>query len=270
MAMNHRKFLSVFIPGILVLSLIALLLPGTASLVYIKSLEVLVLFSGAFVAWQISKTYTKELHRAFIFLALFLCIFAVAIITLNLIDTIVGSPPIQLVIVLQVINYAMLILACIYIIRVVDVRQLNLPGWLLAGLTFLICVFVALYPPMSSRVDNVTSLFVFKIAIRLVDAALITILVPVIWLYIQYLKTQQQQSLTFTVIVSGIVVSIIFDYILQSVVTAFPGIISIDSNLYAVITEIIYAYGFSVIMVGLFAHLKHDEWGFRMIEKGLI
>jgi uncharacterized membrane protein len=112
-------------------------------------------------------------------------------------------------------------------------------------------------------------LLILDIVIRLLDAVLIIALIPIIWLYIQYLKVQKQQSLPFTVIITGIIFSTVCDYLFQTIIAGFPQLLGAGSSLYAIIPELIYSYGYSIIATGLYAHLKHDEWGFKMIEKAL-
>lgn len=267
--MNYRKFLAIFLPLVLLPSLLVLFLPGSISLDYVDVLEIVTLMGSGLLALEVAASYRKQLRMAFIFLAFYLIILGVAIIALPRLEVPLGTAFMGFVLGMQVVSYAMLVLSCLYILKAVDARKLNGTGWGIFAMTLLVCLFVALYPPLSSPLGNISFQFVSALLIRLVDAALIIALMPVICLYIQYLRTQHQQSLTFTVIVAGIVFSTIFDFIFQSVVTAFPNLLLPDSTLYKIIPEIIYSYGFSVIAVGLYTHLKHDEWGFQAIEKAL-
>jgi hypothetical protein len=267
--MSHTKFLAIFLPIALLLPLAALFIPDSLQVTYTNTVEVIALFTGSLLAYMVAVSYRKYLKTAFVFLALYLLIFGLAIIIIPLLERPLGDAFLDFVLVVQVLNYAMLAVSSVFIVRTVDVKKLNVTGWLLVCATLLVCFFVALYPPLSAGTQNISFQFIVKLAIRLVDAALVTALVPVIWMYVQYLKTQQQQSLTFTVIVAGIVLSTIFDFIFESLTTAFPTLFSPDSSLYFLIPEMIYMYGFSIITIGMFAHLKHDEWGFKAIEKAL-
>ncbi len=40
-------------------------------------------------------------------------------------------------------------------------------------------------------------------------------------------------------------------------------------GLYAAIKEMIYIYGYLVIAVGLYAHRKEDEWGYKAVDKAM-
>jgi len=267
--MNHTRFLSIFIPAALILPFASLVVPVSTRVVYVNTVEVAALFAGCLLAFLVAVSYRKGLRLAFVFLALYLLIFGMAIIVLPLLERPLGNVFLDLVLAVQLVNYAMLAVAAVFIVRTVDVKKLNWIGWGLLAVTALVCFFVALYPPLSEPVTRVDFQYVMRLLVRIVDAALVTALVPVIWLYVQYLKTQQQQSLTFTVIVTGIVFATVFDFVFESLITAFPGLLAAESELNTLIPEMIYIYGFSVIAVGMFAHLKHDEWGFQAIEKAL-
>jgi hypothetical protein len=107
----------------------------------------------------------------------------------------------------------------------------------------------------------------FALLIRILDALLVIVLAPVLWLYIQYQKSRQKQSLTFTVIILGIVCATIFDYIFQLITTLFPAMLSEGSVLYASVPEALFIFGYLIIAVGLYAHRKQDEWGFQAIDR---
>ena len=109
---------------------------------------------------------------------------------------------------------------------------------------------------------------VFFIMSRVLDAALVTLLVPAVWLYIQYLRTESRQSLTVTAIISGIAIGTLFDYLFESLVRLFP-VLSETSILHYTIPNVLYVYGALVMVAGLYAHLKADKWGFKAIEKAL-
>ncbi|MFC1904709.1 hypothetical protein ACFLXT_02980 [Chloroflexota bacterium] len=172
---------------------------------------------------------------------------------------------------IQFVNYFVLILFCINLLKVVDVRQLNRNGWLIAALAFVFCIFLAIYPELA-LISNISSFglpAILYIIIRILDAALIIVLTPVVWLYIQYLRSRQKQSLTFTVIIFGIVCATLFDYIFQLVLTVFPHLIAEGSLLQTAIPEGLFIYGYLIIAVGLYAHRKQDEWGYNTIDRAI-
>jgi hypothetical protein len=265
---NHTKFLTISLPIFLIFSLLVFILPENMAARYVDIFQTVVLLAGAWLAFKVSTKYLKDLRMVFKFLSLYLLIFAIALIVLSILETQSGSFFIWLVLAMQFLVYIMLLISCIYIVKVVDVRRLNSTGWVIFTVTLVFCIFVAIFPPIRSGTE-LSLQYVLNIVIRLLDAALIVAMVPIIWLYLQYLKARQQQSLTFTVIVTGIIFSTVFDYLFQTIITAVPQCLESGSTLCTTIPEMIYSFGYSIITIGLYAHLKHDEWGFKAIEKAL-
>lgn len=267
--MNHTRFLKIALPAGAVLALVVLFLPIKISTIYISVLEPLFLLMGAILAFRVSFSYSRQLKSAFVFLSVYLCIYMLAIILLPYLMPRLGENAGGLVFIVQIITYYMLFLYCVNLLRVVRIKQLNRNGWIIFSITLVLCLFVAIYPPVIDDILSLSFPVISYIMIRILDAALIIVLVPVIWLYAQYLRSQQKQSLTLTVIVLGIVCCTVFDYIFEVVLLVFPQLLSQESYLHNNILEMLYIYGYLIIAVGLYAHLKHDEWGFKMIEKAL-
>ncbi|MFC1934151.1 hypothetical protein ACFLWC_06570 [Chloroflexota bacterium] len=278
--MSHILFLKIALPAIAIPALIVLFLPAKIMSTYVDVVEPLSLLIGSFLALYVSFTYRKQLKAAFIFLSVFLLIYALAIvlflsfspILLPYLETRLGGAEIlHLIQGVQFINYAMLLFFCINLLKVIDVSQLNRTGWIIFALTIIFCTFVAIYPVLD-LVKNISSLglpWILYMIIRIFDAALIIILMPVLWLYIQYLKSRQRQSLTFTVIIFGIVCGTLFDYLFQSIIKVFPHLLTEGSPLYTTIPEMLFIYGYLIIAVGLYAHRKQDEWGYNAVDKAM-
>ncbi len=100
--------------------------------------EPLSLLIGSLLALYVSFSYRKQLRVAFVFLSAFLFIYMLAIILflsfspilLPYLETHLGDAEIlRLVQGVQFINYAMLLLFCINLLKVVDVTELNRNGW---------------------------------------------------------------------------------------------------------------------------------------------
>lgn len=354
--MRHTLFLKIALPAIAIPALIVLFLPAGVWPTYVDVVEPLFLLIGSFLALYVSFSYRKQLKAAFIFLSVFLLVYALAIVLflafspllLPYLKTELGDAEILSVVQsIQFINYSMLFFFCINILRVVDVTKLSRNGWILFGVTVPFCGLLAIYPvsPLIGDIWNqalpaishiamqllnyaviiilapvlwlyvqylksrrgqaltftviifgtalaLAILFIFLLAvypelplirdvwsqelpkisivtIRVLDAALIIVLVPVLWLYIQYLKSQQRQSLTFTVVIFGVVFFTLFDYLFQSVLQIFPRLLTEGSPLYTTIPEMLFIYGYLIIAVGLYAHRKQDEWGYRAVDRAM-
>ena len=273
--MNHSRFLKIALPVIAVPALVILILPSEVWPTYVDVVEPVALLAGSFMALWVSFSYRKELKAAFIFLSVFLLIYALAIVLLlsfsplllpSLESRLGREEIISLVQAIQFINYAVLFFFCINILRVVKITRLNRRGWFLFVFTLIYTIIAAVYPVL---VEGVATFGVPTIVMRILDAALIIVMVPVLWLYIQYLAAQQRQSLTFTVVIFGIVCSTIFDYLFQLIIAIFPRLLPEGSSFYATIPEALFVYGYLIIAVGLYAHRKGDEWGYQAVDKAM-
>jgi hypothetical protein len=276
--MTYVRFLKIALPVIAIPALVVLVLPERVMSVYVDVIEPLSLLVGSFLAIWVSFIYRKQLKAAFVFLSAFLLIYALAIILflafypvlLPFLQSHLGYTEIlRIVQGIQFINYAMLLFFCINLLRVIDVTKLNRNGWIILILTVIVSLLLAIYPVMdlAKNMNSLELSELFTLTMRILDAALIIVLAPVLWLYIQYLKSQQKQSLTFTIIIFGIVWATLFDYLFQFITTLFPGLLSEGSLLYTTIPEMIFIYGYLIIAVGLYAHRKQDEWGYNTIDK---
>jgi len=276
--MTHTLFLKIALPAITIPALVVLVLPAGVMYTYVDVIEPLFLLVGSFLALYVSFLYRKQLRAAFIFLSAFLFIYMLAIILLLSYSPIL-VPYLQLhlgeiethrlVNGVMFINYAMVFLFCINLLRVVNVTQLNRNGWTIFGIATIFCIFLAIYPVLDliKDVSNLGLPGIFTIMIRILDAVLIIVLVPVLWLYVQYLKSRQKQSLTFTVIIFGIVFFTLLDYLFESILKVFPRLLAEGSPLYTTIPEMLFIYGYLIIAVGLYAHRKQDEWGYKTINR---
>jgi len=278
--MSHSRFLKIALPVIAIPALIVLILPSGIWTTYVNMVEPLALLAGSFLALWVSFSYRKQLKTAFIFLSAFLLIYALAIVLflsyspllLPYLKTYLKEDDIlSLVQLIQFINYAMLFFFCINILRVIDVTRLNRKGWIIFTLTAIFSIFLAIFPALD-LIKDVSSLGfpeISYIAIRILDAALIIVLAPVLWLYVQYLKSQQRQSLTFTVVIFGIIFSTLFDYLFGLVTRLFPHLLTEGSPLYDKTPEILFIYGYLMIAVGLYAHRNEDAWGYKAVDRAM-
>lgn len=282
--MSHTLFLKIALPVIAIPALVVLLLshflPVEVWHTYVDVVEPLSLLIGSFLSLYVSFIYRKQLKAAFIFLSAFLLIYALAIvlflsyspILLPYLETYLEDAEIlRIVQGVQFINYALLLFFCINLLKVIDVTKLNRNGWIIFALTCIFSIFATIYP-VSDWIKNISSLGlpgIFAITMRILDAALIIVLVPVLWLYVQYLKSQQRQSLTFTVIIFGIVCATVFDYLFELIITVFPQLLSEASLLHTAIPETLFIYGYLIIAVGLYAHRKQPDWGYNIIDRAM-
>jgi hypothetical protein len=269
--LNHTRFLIIALPAVAIPVLIILFLPPAISSIYVSVIKPIPLLIGSVLALYVSFNYRKELQAAFIFLSIGLFIYMLAVIVGPYIQPHAGSYFQAIILFLQIANYSMLILFCINLLKVIDIRHLNNLGWAVFGLVVIICILITIYPiwPEIRDISNLDSQVVLYTLIRIVDAGLVIVLMPVVWLYIQYLKSQHKQSLTFTVIIFGVVWSTIADYIYEVISQTTLHSLLLEARLGIDIPDMLYIYGYMMIAVGLYAHRKQDQWGYNTIDKAM-
>ncbi|MBM2824391.1 MAG: hypothetical protein HW402_55 [Dehalococcoidales bacterium] len=278
--MTTTRFLGITLPLVLILALLIFFLPVRAASVYVAVTQPLALLIGSALALYVSRLYRKQLRAAFVFLAAFLFIYMLAIVLfLSPFPILLSSlksnmPEAQTLLVvesIQFLNYLMLVLFCVYLLKVVDIRRLSSNGWIVFAVTCVVSLFVAVYPEWNLFKNLFASELplILYATIRLLDAALIIVLMPVIWLYIQYLKSRQKQSMTFTIVIAGIVAVTLLDYLFEVILSGFPRLLGQDSPIITSAPETIFVFGYLLIAVGLYAHRKQDEWGFQAIDKAM-
>lgn len=265
--MNRAKFLKITLPLVVILAVVTPFLSGDILETYISVMEPLALIIGSLLALRISFVYRKQLKATFAYFSAYLFILASFLILFPRLRTVIsGDYYVPSILVVQVIDYVMLALFCMNLLRAVRLSGLNKNAWITFSITAAICLFLALYPPAVDGILEFSLYIIIYMAMRLLDAALVIALVPIIWLYVKYLKSQQRQSLTFTVIIFGIICSTVFDYLFATIVRIFSLAMIEDSFFYAVIPHTLFILGYFVIVVGLYAHLKDEQWGFAAVD----
>jgi hypothetical protein len=255
--MNPLKFFAISLPVAVIPALLAVFMPASAADVYAVVSQSLALMAGAGFAFWLSGSYRKEIKYAFVFLAAFLVVYAFSIPLFTYGRDFLGNSYQTVLLVYQAANYGLLIVFCYFLLRFVDIRRLDAAGWLVFGATLAVSILVAAYPVtdlignlFGGRLSSADPRFlpsVQYVIIRLLDAVLITILMPVVWLYIQHLKSERQQSLSFTVVIAGIIFATLADYIFQSLIMLFPRLLAAESPFRNSISQSLYLYGFLMI-----------------------
>ena len=251
-----------------IFSLLSFILPRTAASIYSLIMLPLILFVGFILGLQVASTYEKDLKKSFLFLSLFLIIYM--LINIDALwpplYSVLGRSLIFLVLFLQVVNYAMLIVSCIYTLRVMEARRMHKYGWVIFGMLFDICVYIVFYgiPAMMGGIPANPAVAVSSMMIRIFDMSIVLMLVPVLVLYLQNSRSKAQESVTFTLIMCGIIISLLSTYIIEFA-TGMPPYKAAEAGL----LNPPYLFGYIIIAIGLYAHRKYDEWGYKMIEKAL-
>ena len=274
--MNPRTFLKVMILLMLFPSFICLFLPDTIASSYTKIMIPLALLIGAVLAIWVASTYKKELQKAFIFLALFLFLMMLANIDylMNLLRLELGDLYPLFVLFMQLTTYAMLVIFSLYILKVTELREIGIKGWIAIMAVLFFGILIVRYRVPSELLQ----IFVFHYAdtytislllIRLLDVAIVIMLMPVVILYAKQMQLEGRESITFTVIICGIILSLTIAYAYE-IVFCVPLYVIIHAVYHTgSILDALYLFSYLIIAVGLYVHKKYDEWGFKRIEKAL-
>ena len=272
--MNPRTFLKVMILLMLVPSLICLFLPDTITSSYTKIMIPLALLIGAVLAIWVASMYKKELQKAFIFLALFLFLMTLANIDylMNLLRLELGDLYPLFVLFMQWTTYAMLVIFSLYILKVTELREIGIKGRIAIMAVLFFGIIIVLYRVPS----ELQQIFVYADAytislllIRLLDVAIVIMLMPVVILYAKQMKLERRESITFIVIICGIILSLTIAYVYE-IVFGVPLYVIIHAVYHTgSILDALYLFSYLIIAVGLYVHKKYDEWGFKRIEKAL-
>jgi len=263
--MNPRSFLKALILLMLVPALLCLLLPDSIARSYTRIMYPLILLLSGILAMRVSTIYTNWLRNAFVFLSLFLVLMIFPHI--DFLWSFYAAHPL-FVVLLQWVTYAMLVLCSIYVLKVTEVRQISVKGWLLIGAMLVTGIVILAYhlPPLFQYYPAI-----YKLPLTLIyilDVAIVIMLMPVVLLYAQQMQAEGRESITFTTIVSGLILSTIAVY-LYVIVTGIqlyeaPFLFHTGSAL-----DALYLFSYLLIVAGLYVHGKYDEWGFAQIEQAL-
>ncbi len=278
--MTQSRFFKIALAAIAVPALIMLFLPQAIWRGYADIIEPISLLSGSLLALWVSSSYTKELKAAFLWLFAFLLVYAFAIVLflsyhpllLPWLSTVLSERNIVIIVqTMQFVDYAMLFLFCVNILRAINLNRLSRGGWGIFAVSILLSAFLAVYPeiPAMRNIWHGATPDLSQMTMRALDAALIIVLTPVLWLYMQHRKSQGRQSLSFTVIVFGVVFFTLFDYLFDLLTGALPKLFSPGSSLAGAIPEAFFVYGYLLVVIGLYAHHQDDYWGYQAIDKAL-
>jgi len=273
--MNPRLILKVLIVLMLFPALICLFLPGTIANSYTKIMHPLALLIGGLLSLRVASIYKNWLRKMFIFLSLFLFFMMLVNIDplVELLRAVFGNQFPLFVLIMQWTTYTMLVLCSLYALKVTELRKLGMEGWIAIMAVSVLGVVIVTYPSVLQQMIGVHNAGIYTISlllIRLTDVAIVIMLVPVVVLYAKQKRLEGRESITFTTIICGIILSLTAVYVYEIV---------FDVPLYVVaqavyhtgsILDALYLFSYLIIAAGLYVHKKYDEWGFDMIEQALL
>ncbi|MBM4406762.1 MAG: hypothetical protein FJ039_11425 [Chloroflexi bacterium] len=277
--MTTKQGLTIAVPVVLVVAVVAQALPSSEGATYSKVLEPGALLANALLALWVSLMYRGALRSAFLFLSGFFLLYGLVNI-----DSLVEQAAealdgsfLRALLAYQIVTYALLLIACAYILKVVSVKRLTRRGRLITRGGGLLALGIVLFflPVFSDFLgfDALPNEFaVLNLLVRIFDVTVMVLLIPVVWLYIQNARAKYQESATFTVVAVGIIASLVLVYVAE--LLTWEPIAEIADGSFVVNREnhagtyldTLYIFGYLLIGVGLFLHRKHQEWSFKKVE----
>ena len=271
--MDRRYILLIAIVIVAVLSFLCFILPDNVGSLYASVMQPLVLLLGFLLAFKVASNYEKELRKSFLFLSLFLLLYMLSniLILWQFLYSLLGNTiTIYLIQLLQIACYAMLITSCVYTLKVIEVKRINRYGWIFLGMMLPLCVYIVIRGvPSMSAISASPTVEIIRMIIRIFDMSIVLMLVPVVLLYLQHLRAKAQESITFTLIMGGLIFSLISTYIFELA----PGMslerIAAEYFQKGSALDAVYIFGYFIMVVGLYANIQYNEWGFQAIERAL-
>lgn len=164
----------------------------------------------------------------------------------------------------------MLITSCVYTLKVIEVKRINRYGWIFIGLLIPLCVYIVIrnLPSLSAISANPKD-EILRMLITVFDMAIVLMLVPVVLLYLQHLRAKAQESVTFTIIMAGLILSIISTYIFKLTTGMSLDKIATDYFQQGSVLDVVYIFAYCLMVVGLWGNMKYSKWGYQAIERAL-
>lgn len=271
--MGPRRILIIAVLIAAALSFSCLILPETVAGIYASIMHPLTLFVGFILALRVASIYERELKKSFLFLSLFLILYMLANIypLWKCLHYLMGDNTLYLVLLLQVVDYSMLITSCVYTLKVIEVKRMNRYGWIALGMMFPLCVYVVYYevPWWSTMIADNLAVAISQMLIRVFDMSITLMLLPVLFLYLQYLRQKAQESITFALSMSALVFAMFSTYVFQLAMGVSIDTIASEYFQKGSVLDTVYIFGYLLIAVGLYAHRKYDEWGYSMVDRAM-
>lgn len=262
--MNPQLFLKISFP-VLILALITLLLPKSIAGIYTKNMMLTTLFIAFLLSIKVAFSYERELRKVFLYLAPFiLLLFLVNIEQFwNILYGMFGPRP-YLSLIIAGIAYILLIMSCINILKITDFKGLQKTEGIAMILMFVLGNYIIFSFLLQYKIElNVEVLT--KILFRIVDNAVVLMLLPVLFLYRKQSKKEQKESITFTIVLIGIIISTIGDYVYEILTKVSHQELSAEFHTGTVLDSI-YIFSYLLIAVGLFVHLNYYRWTMKKVD----
>ncbi len=272
--MTSERFIAIATPTALLFALLAVVLPSGAGAQYARFALPISLVIGAGLAFWVGAFYRAGMRNAFWLLGGFLLLYGLSNWDwlLSSVAERLGANFLRALLIYQIVDYAMLLAATVWVVRMVDVRRLSRPGWLFAAGTVVVAVAFVLngMPTVRELFDLSSEAGTIYLVIRIFDVLVMTMLVPVVWLYVQNANSEYRENSTFMLVLVGIIASLTSAYLYEIVKGDPLTVIAASEYQQGSFLDVLYLFGYLIIAIGLFAHRKHQEWSFNRLDRLLL
>jgi hypothetical protein len=259
--MDPNKFLRAAISASALIAVGCVILPDDLAGTYTITVMLISLLAGTTLSLMVAMHYSRELKKAFCFLALF--IFSLFLVNVPqfwyLLYAIFGDLP-YLGMVVAAIAYLFLIVACINVLHVTNLDQIRRSEWGIMALMMIIGIIVVIRPIF----NNNAGFSLINVLFRCLDVTIATMLLPAIFLYRHGSEAAHKESATFTIIIIGIIISTLGDYVYEIVSPSSYAELSAQfhSGTYL---DVMYIFSYLLIAVGLYVHLNYHRWSIKRV-----
>lgn len=231
---------------------------------YTSALMPLLLILSIYLSFRVSRTYERELRKAFLFIGAYLAVLTVGNLK-SLWGVIYGADPFLIPITLDVLASSMLFFSCFYTLKVVQVKRLAPLEWAVLGAIFIASVGVVVANVLADA-QLLGEVSPRALAFGILNFTLINALIPVLFLYLHQFRGEARESITFLMVVVGIIVATVADWI-YAVAASIPhaqvGVLLQSGSPYDVVLLMAYL----TIFIGLFVHVNHEKWQLRRLKE---
>lgn len=263
--MNPRLFLKIALPAIFGVAVIALLLPRSLAGTYTINTMLISLIAAFLLSLKVAFSYERELKKVFLYLAFFILFLFFANLRQfwDVLYGVFGTQP-YISLIIAGIAYVLLIRACINILKITDFTRIHKKEWAAVFLMFALGNFIVLYFILNYQfkftVDVVT-----KILFRILDNAIVIMLLPVLFLYRKQSTEENKESITFSIILIGIIISTIGDYVYE--ILSKISYQELSSGFHTgTLLDSIYIMSYLLMGLGLYVHLNYYRWTIKKID----
>jgi hypothetical protein len=263
-----NRFISLAAPVVLAASVAAWVLPAA----YAQIMHPVAVASAGLLALWVASFYAATMQKVFLLIAAFLLLYAPTASSwiLDQLFDFLGDAFLRTLLAYQTITYAMLLAACVLIVRLMQVRRVHRDGWLVSAGVAAVGVVIVINGLSTFRdlLDISTEASAIYLSIRIFDALVMTALAPVIWLYVQNGRAWYQESATFMLVMIGIVLSLVLVYFYEFA-KQIPLLDVAAEYQTGSLLDSLYLFGYLVIGAGLYAHRKHQGWSYQVIANAM-